>query len=440
MKQIKASIRSKTQLILEEDGIKGDYIDLTSLSDIDFSAIEQAIELGKDTLYKSKLEDVKALLNAQHKTEIANLENELKKITAEKETAIKFKENEVENNFKDEINVLKNTIENLKQNNATELALALEQEKNKVKDEYMKEIATLKAALQSKEQILNAEADVKLTNALRKQKEDLDAQLKAKDDIINNLQRNKASLNVKQTGEDLEAWCDNEITQYLQTGLLNCTWSKDNKVLKNDGEVKGSKADFIFRVFTNEDHENAELLTSVCLEMKDENPDSVTKQTNESFYKQLDINRKKKECKYAVLVSNLENDKPNALPIWKVRGYEDMYVVRPGYMMVFLNMLVSLTTRFQLLTLSKEAEMLEIKDKLKLIAEFDAIKKTYLEKPLEALEKDIEIISKANEDIVKASGKITERCMHISNSYISDISKKISKFEVQLEKAFKKVS
>ena len=185
------------------------------------------------------------------------------------------------------------------------------------------------------------------------------------------LQRQKASLNVKQTGEDLEAWCNNEVLSYMQNGLFNCTWIKDNKVVKEDDEVKGSKADYIFKIFASEEHLDHELLTSICLDMKDENPDSKNKHTNDSYYKKLDENRNKKNCKYALLVSNLEMDKPNILPIFKVREYPDMYVVRPAYLMVFLNMIASLTTRFRDLILAKESEMLELKDKNDLIEEFN---------------------------------------------------------------------
>ena len=48
------------------------------------------------------------------------------------------------------------------------------------------------------------------------------------------------------------------------------------------------------------------------------------------FYKKLDENRNKKNCKYAVLVSNLEMDKPNSLPIFKVREYEKDIVMYDG--------------------------------------------------------------------------------------------------------------
>ena len=115
------------------------------------------------------------------------------------------------------------------------------------------------------------------------------------------MQRQKASLNVKQTGEDLEAWCDNEVNSYMQNGLFNCKWYKDNKSIKEEGEVKGSKADFIFEIYKDNTH--SYLLSSVCLEMKDENPDSVNKKTNADYFKQLDKNRNKKNCKYVRILT-----------------------------------------------------------------------------------------------------------------------------------------
>ena len=270
--------------------------------------------------------------------------------------------------------------------------------------------------------------------ALATIRQNFDNLIKQKDDKIYNLLRTKASLNVKQTGEDLEAWCDNEVTSYMQNGLFNCTWTKDNKVIKEEDETKGSKADYIFKVFANNEHNENELLAAICMDMKDENPDSINKKSNADYYKQLDKNRIKKDCKYALLVSNLEMDKPNVLPIFKVREYEDMYVVRPAYLMTFLNMITSLTTRFASLINSKDKEALELQNKVNLVEEFDNIKNTYLDKPLESLEKNVEAISKDSETIKKVCRDIDEQCDKINRNYISQIQEKINKFSLKLDR------
>ena len=43
-------------------------------------------------------------------------------------------------------------------------------------------------------------------------------------------------------------------------------------------------------------------------EMKNEMDETATKHKNEDFYKELDKDRKQKNCEYAVLVSMLESD------------------------------------------------------------------------------------------------------------------------------------
>ena len=66
----------------------------------------------------------------------------------------------------------------------------------------------------------------------------------------------------------------------MQNGFLNCSWHKDNEVVKVEGETSGSKADFIFKIYASEQQYDNELLASVCLEMKDENPNSMHKKKN----------------------------------------------------------------------------------------------------------------------------------------------------------------
>lgn len=405
MKKIKVIVKERTMLELLEDGSKGDLIDLGEVIGVDTSYIEKIIEDNKDKVYEAKLSEQKKVLEVEAKANIEKLEQKIKSLESEKEKDLKLAEARLEKEY------------------SSKLA-KLEQDLNLLKATKEADINNVKLALQ-----------VETEKALAKQKDKYDLEIKEKEDMINNLQRQKAALNVKQTGEDLEAWCDNEVTSYMQNGLLNCTWTKDNKVIKNEDEARGSKADYIFKVFADNLHKSDELLASVCLDMKDENPDSKNKKTNADYYKQLDSNREKKNCKYAVLVSNLEMDKPNTLPIFKVKEYDNMYVVRPGYLMVFLNMITSLTTRFSSLVLSKEKEVLELKNKLELAEAFEEIKNKYLDKPLANLEKNIEEIEKNNESIKNSCKKIDEQCEKVKLNYLNQIVDKLNDFELKLNKS-----
>ena len=469
-KKIKVLVRDKNTLVLDEVAGIGDIIDLTELKEFDSTALEAAIDAGKERVYEQKLNELKQVFNLEKNQEVNKLNAEINLLKNQQQAALKELEHNVENKYKDQINELKNDLTSLKNLQEAKLKeIKSNDELDKLKALQLKDNAynelliqyqnlenKLKLALDAKEKEIKAQYELKVNNLVN-EKEILLAKfeleknkvieetkgsyekiVKEKEDYINALQRQKASLNVKQTGEDLESWCDNTVKEQMQNGFYNCTWEKDNKVIKEEHETKGSKADYIFKIYADKDHDPQELLASVCLEMKDENPDSVVKQTNEHYYAALDKNRNKKACQYAILVSNLEMDnKSNILPVFKVREYENMYVVRPGYLMTFLNMITSLTTRFSELILSKEEEKVSIKDKLALIEEFNGIKKTYLEKPLDALQKDIEAIIKANEAISNASRKIEDHCNHVISQYINQIDMKLSKFELNINKKIK---
>lgn len=76
-------------------------------------------------------------------------------------------------------------------------------------------------------------------------------------------------------------------------------------------------------------------------EMKNEGETTATKKKNEDFFKELDKDRKEKNCEYAVLVSMLEADND-----WYNNGivdvsykYDKMYVIRPQFFIPFITML-----------------------------------------------------------------------------------------------------
>ena len=449
MKKIEVIIKDKKTLELLEDASKGDIIDLEEINNIDYTNIQMIIEKGKDDVYNKRFDEYKKNLDKQKENEIKVLEENNKKNLELKILEISSKHNEeiqklkninlLNINDKDiEINKLKQELNSQKEL----LESIIEKEKLKIKQENIEAINLLKEEINKKTREYEEKLNNKNLEHLKEigsVKEELGKIIREKEDTINLLQRQKASLNVKQTGEDLESWCNNEMISYMQNGFINCTWQKDNTVIKELDENKGSKADFIFKVFVDDKHKEEDLLTSVCLEMKDENPDSISKKTNADYYKQLDKNRNKKGCKYALLVSNLETEKANDIPIYRVNEYQDMYVVRPAYMMTFLNIITSLTMRFVKIILDDKNETLELKKKNDFFEEFEKVKLTYLDKPLETLTKEIEAIRKNNESIIKAANGIDEICSKISRSYINIIEDKINKFEDAIVKNYRRL-
>lgn len=466
---IKVKVLDKKTLELSENANAGDYIELDKIESLDTGYISSLIEKEKEILLRKRVEEeVKKKeqeLNSQKEAALAKqrvelLEENNKKIEEFKENLANLKLNyekqinESEKKHKDEVNKLTNENEKIRANfdssvanKEKELENKFLKEKNEIDRSYLEEKEKFKSQIvelelekknliETKEKDIQIEID-KVTSKFNEEKDKLKRDY---DEKIAKLTRDKSVLNSKNIGEDLEVRCDREIRQYMQNGFLNCSWEKDNTVIKNEGENKGSKADFIFKIYADEEKTDANFLTSVCLEMKDENPESTNKKTNKDYYAQLDNNRKKKGTKYALLVSDLERDKSNDLPIYKVIEYKDMYVVRPEYMMTFLNMIVSLNTNFAKLTLSKSREDEKYKTLDEFNKDFEDLKNSYLNNQINMLNGQVAELEKQNEAIKKASDKISEAINKIRNSYINNIESKLSKFEIKMEKEYKKIS
>ena len=186
-------------------------------------------------------------------------------------------------------------------------------------------------------------AQVKLKDAEKCQatsalKEQLAIELKAKDDIIaykeGEIERYKdmkARLSTKLVGESLEQHCEVEFNKLRATAFPRAYFEKDNDA------SEGSKGDFIFRECDEEGNE----IVSIMFEMKNEADDSTHRKTNESHFKKLDADRRKKGCEYAVLVSLLEPDNElYAAGITDVSyRFEKMYVIRPQFFIPLITLL-----------------------------------------------------------------------------------------------------
>lgn len=432
MKKIKVIVKDESTLELAEAGAIGDIINLKEIQKIDTTILSHAIAEGRDNLYREKLAEAQKNFEGQKQAAI------IQAVATEKASLV-AKQQEVDK-AKNELAVFRASvqadIQKAEINKEKELTLVINTLKEKVQ---MAEVEQAKQHNED-EKIKLAEIE-KLKADFEQQKTILQDELRKATDKVGMLTYQKSVKNIKQIGEDLEAWCNDEMKSYFQNGFENCTWIKDNDVVREEGETSGSKADYIFKVYASSAKLDKELLASVCLDMKDENPDSTKKQTNESFFKTLDKNRTKKQCKYAVLVSNLESDKPNDLAIYKVLEYPDMYVVRPGAMITFLNMVVSLAKIYGSLVLADSKQKLELIDSIQLVEEFEKLKTTYLDKPLETLCGEIEKIQKQSATIHNAANTIDEECDNITQKYIKIIQNKLDKFDIKkLTKGLNKLS
>lgn len=210
-----------------------------------------------------------------------------------------------------------------------------------------KELAITKALAPVEKELESAKSDLKTkTSEAKLREESLAAQvklretalktqyegaLKLKDEEIDRLKDLKSKLSTKMVGETLEQHCQTEFNRLRATAFQNAYFEKDN-----DART-GSKGDYIYR----ETDEQGNEIISIMFEMKNENETTATKHKNEDFFKELDKDRREKNCEYAVLVTLLEADSElyNTGIVDVSYKFEKMYVIRPQFFIPMITLL-----------------------------------------------------------------------------------------------------
>ena len=276
---------------------------------------------------------IQQVRNNEFQNELSRREKELKEKQFQDIEMMRLKE---QTSFEKELQEIKEQIAerdriiselNAKlQNTETDKKLAVNEALQSKEQELAKkaaEIADLNGKLTNKD--LELELKEKSLN------EKYETELKAKDEQIAVYKDFKARQSTKMIGESLEQHCMNQFNQIRMTAFPNAYFEKDN-----DART-GSKGDFIFRESSSDGTE----FISIMFEMKNEMDETASKHKNEDFFKELDKDRKEKNCEYAVLVSLLEADNEfynNGIVDVSYR-YEKMYVIRPQFFIPMITLL-----------------------------------------------------------------------------------------------------
>lgn len=280
---------------------------------------ESEIQELKNSLEGRKIEEKANLLSYSRDkdAEIAHLKEELLKKDSDMQVALQ----KVISEKDAELSKVKNQLSN----SESDKELALLKEKNDFAENLSKkelEISSLKGKLESQ----NSANELKIATL----KDSYETRLLEKDEEIQRYRDFKAKLSTKMIGETLEIHCMTLFNRNRAVAFPRAYFEKDNDARS------GSKGDFIYRDYTED---NVEFL-SIMFEMKNEMDTTATKHKNEDFFKELDKDRNEKGCEYAVLVSMLEAD--NELyndGIYEVYQYEKMYVIRPQFFLSIISLL-----------------------------------------------------------------------------------------------------
>lgn len=293
-----------------------------------------------------------------------------------------------------------------------------EQEIEQLKSQRAIDLA--KAELAFKEKIQDLENQ---KNQIETQKQELllnmNQKLKDKDEMIEYYKDLKLRLSTKMLGETLEKHCENQFNQLRATGFKNSYFEKDNDV------SSGSKGDYIFRELDEEGNE----LVSIMFEMKNEADQTTTKKTNESFFKELDKDRREKKCEYAILVSLLEPESElyNGGIVDVSYRYEKMYVIRPQFFIPMITILRNaalknaqlkkelIEIRQQNIDVTHfEEKMMDFKDGFTKNVELASRK---FQGAIDEIDKTISHLQKVRENLVAS-----DRQLHLANKKVDNLS------------------
>ncbi len=305
-----------------------------TINEADYSSIVTQI---KDHVFEEELQKREKEIESRIKTENQlSYKNEL--LTKEKEldslkNTLKIKETEYQAQLEKNSASNKELIAQLKgqiENQQTEKQLAVSQaiqELSEKKNTEINQIQKQMDALKSQSYVESEKMRTQYDELLKSKDREI-ADQKA---LVEQYKDFKIRLSTKMIGESLEQHCSYEFNKNRMGMFPNAYFEKDNDARS------GSKGDFIFRDF---DEDGTEII-SIMFEMKNENETTSTKHKNEDFLKELDKDRREKNCEYAVLCSMLEadNDLYNEGIVDVSYRYEKMYVIRPQFFIPIITLL-----------------------------------------------------------------------------------------------------
>lgn len=382
-----------------------------TVDDTELSSIVQQIrdkEFEKDI--EKRISELKEHMMMTHRLEMEAKENEIK-LMSQKE-------------YDKEIQKLKSQLEK-----ATDRAVQLQAQLDSGEDK--KTIAVMEAVKKVEEE--KKELESQLTHEKDKGK----LLLEQKDEQIAYYRDLKTKMSTKMVGETLEQHCEIQFNQLRATAFRNAYFEKDND------SRSGSKGDYIYR----ETDENGVELISIMFEMKNEMDETATKHKNEDFYKELDKDRKQKNCEYAVLVSMLESDNElfNAGIVDVSYKYEKMYVVRPQCFIPIITLLRNAAMN----AMEYKQELAVVRNQNIDISDFEEklmnfksdfsrnydIAHSHFDKAVDEIDKTIQHLEKVKKELLGSDNQL-----RIANNKVDEVSiKKLTRGNKTMQEKFEEL-
>ena len=192
---------------------------LQQIRDVEFEkALNERVSFVQEK-HQTDIELAKSLVAEEKSKDSANKDKEIERLKAELSSAETTKLLAIEK----AVSPLKEEIKDLD---------------NKIKvSKTEKELAIMEATEQLKEDL--SELGQKI-----KSKDDI---IKMKNEEIDLVREMKLKMSIKEIGEKLEQWCENQFNMLRASAFPNAYFEKDNKSVKEECESKGSNGYYIIR-------------------------------------------------------------------------------------------------------------------------------------------------------------------------------------------------
>lgn len=425
---------------------------------VDESELDSIVKQIRDSEFRHDVDEKVAEavdhLKREHKLEMENKDNLMRMEIHAKETdaAAKAKEKadieihdleEKLHKAETEAERLKQEMEVIRSKNEAEVMKAVQNEKERISaleaDKKELEFAVRSEQEKGKTKVLEAvqkanEEIRELETSLTNEKERNKILLEEKDKQIEFYKDLKTKMSTKMVGETLEQHCQIQFEQLRATAFRNAYFEKDNDA-KN-----GSKGDFIYR----ENDEGGNEIVSIMFEMKNEMDQTATKHKNEDFLKELDKDRKEKNCEYAVLVSLLEADSEiyNAGIVDVSHKFEKMYVVRPQCFIPIITLLRNAAMN----AMTYKRELVKVQNQNVDITNFESnlmkfkddfgrnyqLAHDHFQKAIDEIDKTIDHLEKVKKELQGSDNQL-----RLANNKVEDVSiKKLTKDNPTMQKKF----
>ena len=380
-------------------------------------------EFEKDL--SSRVSELERHYREKHELELAAKENEI--ILKSKAQYEKEKED-----HQKELEDLRNKLNKALEEKSL-LSMEVKGAEDKTKLAVLEAVRKVETEKNELANVLNDEKH-ELENALNQEKEKGKILLEQKEKEVEFYKDLKTKMSTKMVGETLEQHCEIQFNQLRATAFRNAYFEKDNDARS------GSKGDYIYR----ECDENGVEIISIMFEMKNEMDETATKHKNEDFFKELDKDRKEKNCEYAVLVSLLESDSElyNAGIVDVSYKFDKMYVVRPQCFIPIITLLRN--AAFTALEYKQELQLVRNQDidisnfedsLMKFKNDFSRnyeIAHNHFDKAIDEIDKTIQHLEKVKKELLGSDNQL-----RIANSKVEDVSvKKLTRGNPTMKEKF----